>query len=80
MSVESYDGEDYLAERRSELEGYTQTELDQLRDEESVDGSEPLSPLSSVLAAASRCEAQGTAAAIAAADPRWREDRTWRFL
>ena len=79
MSVESYDGEDYLAERRDELEGYNQTELDQLTDEESVDGSEPLSPLSPVLAAASRGDAQGTAAAIAAAGPGWREDRTWRF-
>ena len=76
MSVESYDGEDYLAERRDELEGYNQTELDQLTDEESVDGSEPLSPLSPVLAAASRGDAQGTAAAIAAAGPGWREDRT----
>jgi len=79
-SIASYGVNDYLWERRSQLDGYGPSDLDAMSDDdEAGDASEPMAPLTPVLAAAHRGDAAATAAAIAAAGDDWREEHTWRF-
>jgi len=78
-SIESYGVSDFLYERRCEMDQKGPSDLAAMTKDESVDASERMAPLTPVLAAAYSGDATATAAAIAAADDGWREERTWRF-